>query len=72
MQIHFWQFDFEWYVGQYIFPIFCEIEIELVMDVNNSESTWISLWLGVAREQAIIWTTVDRDVCRHMVSLGHN
>ena len=28
--------------------------------------------LGAVRQQAITWTNVDPDLCRHMASLGHN
>ena len=28
--------------------------------------------LGGVRQQAITWTNVDLDPCRHMASLGHN
>ena len=33
---------------------------------------WFRLWLGAIRHQAITWTDVDIDICRHMASLGHN
>ena len=33
---------------------------------------WFRWWLGAIRQQAITWTNVDTDPCRHMVSLGHN
>ena len=33
---------------------------------------WFRLWLGALRQQAITWANVDPDLCRHMVSLGHN
>ena len=29
-------------------------------------------WIGAVRQQAIIWTNVDKDVCHHMVSPGIN
>ena len=29
-------------------------------------------WLGAVRQQAITWVNVEPDLCRHMVSLGHN
>ena len=29
-------------------------------------------WLGAIRQQAITWTNVDQDLCRHMAPLGHN
>ena len=33
---------------------------------------WFRWWLGAVRQQAITWTNVDPDLCRHMVSLGQN
>ena len=33
---------------------------------------WFRQWLGVVRQQAITWASVDQDPCRHMVSLCHN
>ena len=33
---------------------------------------WIRWWLGAVRQQAITWANVDPDLCRHVVSLGHN
>ena len=33
---------------------------------------WFRLWLGAVGQQAITWANVDPDLCRHMVSLGHN
>ena len=33
---------------------------------------WFRWWLGAVRQQAITWGKVDPDLCRHMVSLGHN
>ena len=32
----------------------------------------ISQQLGAVRQQAITWTNVDPNLCRHMASLGHN
>ena len=29
-------------------------------------------WLGAVRHQAITWTNVDLDPCRHVASQGHN
>ena len=33
---------------------------------------WFRQWLGAVRQQAITWANVDPDLCRHMMSLGHN
>ena len=33
---------------------------------------WFRYWFGAVRQQAIAWTNVDLDPCRHMASLGHN
>ena len=32
---------------------------------------WFKSWLGAIRQQAIIWTNVDPELCCHMASLGH-
>ena len=33
---------------------------------------WFRQWLGAVRQDAIIWTSVDPDACRHMAFLVHN
>ena len=33
---------------------------------------WFRLWLSAVRQQAIIWTSIDPDLSRHMALLGHN
>ena len=33
---------------------------------------WFRWWLGVFRQQAIIWANVEQDLCRYTVSLCHN
>ena len=33
---------------------------------------WLRLWFGAVRQQVITWAIFDPDLCRHMVSLGHN
>ena len=35
-------------------------------------SHWFGQWLGAARQQAITRAIIDPDLCRHLVSLGHN
>ena len=43
------------------------------LDHSDDKSTyWFRYWLGAVRQQAITWTNVDLDPCRHMASLGHN
>ena len=43
------------------------------LDLTEDKSTLIQvMWLCAIRQQAIIWASVDLDLCRHMVSLGHN
>ena len=32
----------------------------------------ISAFYGAVGQQAITWTNIDPDLCRHMASLGHN
>ena len=39
---------------------------------NCSSQLWFRSWLGAVGQQAITWANVDPDICRHMVSLGHN
>ena len=29
-------------------------------------------WLGAIRQQAITWANIDPNLCRHVMSLGHN
>ena len=38
-------------------------------DLTDDKSTLVNF---AVRQQAITWTNVDPDVCRHLVSLGHN
>ena len=33
---------------------------------------WFGWWLGAVRQQAITWTNVVQDLCRHMALLGLN
>ena len=71
---------FQWNFRWMIFTIILEIggwgiSYEIAL-------TWISLYftgdkstmvgLGALKQQAMIWTNVDPDLCRHVVSLGHN
>ena len=37
-----------------------------------SSQHWLRLWFGTARQQAVIWTNVAPNLCRHMASLVHN
>ena len=32
---------------------------------------WLRSWFGAVRPQAVTWTNVDPDLCRHTASLGH-
>ena len=38
----------------------------------HDSSTLVQVWFGSALQQAITWTNVDSDPCRHMASLDHN
>ena len=29
-------------------------------------------WLGTVKQQAITWTSVEQDLCRHIALLGHS
>ena len=42
------------------------------MKLDTGECHKISLLRSAVRQQAITWANVDPDLCRHMVSLGHN
>ena len=41
-------------------------------DLTDDKSILVQVWLGATRKQAITWTDVDSDPCRHMASLGRN
>ena len=42
------------------------------LDLTDDSQHWFRKWLGAVKQQAITWDNVDPDLCRHMVSLGHN
>ena len=42
------------------------------MDLTDSKSTLVKLMAWCRQAQAITWANVDRDLCRHMASLGQN
>ena len=45
------------------------------LDLTDDKSTLVQVmaWCRQAtKQQAITWANVDLDLCRHMVSLGHN
>ena len=51
----------------------------MIMPSNECHKTLLTIsqhcfryWLGAVRQQAITWTNVVLDPCRHMASLGHN
>ena len=51
----------------------CEIAlIWMSLDFTDDQSTLFQVMAGAVRQQAITWDNVDPDLCRHMVSLGHN
>ena len=41
------------------------------LDVTDDKSTLVQVMVAAVRQQAIIWTNVDPDLCRHMASVGH-
>ena len=40
--------------------------------LTDDKSTLVQVMAGAIRQQAITWTNVDPDLCRHKASLGHN
>ena len=42
------------------------------MDLTDDKSTMVQVMVGAVRQQPITWANVDPDLCRYMVSLGHN
>ena len=40
--------------------------------VTANNPLMISQWLGAIKQQAIAWTDIDPDLCRHKASLGHS
>ena len=41
--------------------------------MSEHSAHWVMQWLSVSRQQAIItWANVDKDLCRHLASLGHH
>ena len=74
---------FQWHFRSIIFKLILELVIEvspmklhsreyhctLLMIINVGSSNDL---IGALRQQAIILANVDPDICRHMVSLGHN
>ena len=42
------------------------------LDLIDDKSTLIQVMALCRQEQAITWASVDQDLCRHMVSLGHS
>ena len=65
----------------------CDISSEIALrltslDLSDDKSTLVQVmalchqatshYLNQYRQQAITWTNVDLDPCRHMTSLGHN
>ena len=73
---------FEWNFRHIIFKqnlvidgwgISCEIAlIWMSLDFVDDQSTFVQIWLGAIRQQAITGANVDPDLCRHMGSLGPN
>ena len=47
--------------------------MHMLQNPTGVKSTlWFRQWLGAVRQQAITWTNVDQDMCRHLASLGLN
>ena len=55
-----------------ILSLSCEIAVRWMpqnfIDNNDNKQHQLKQWLGVARQQAIKWSNVDLDVCRHIGS----
>ena len=48
--------------------ISCEIALKwMSLDITDDQSILVQI-----RQQAVTWANVDLDLCRYMVSLGHN
>ena len=45
---------------------------EVAHGSTDNKSTLVQAMDCCARQQAITWSNVDPDLCRHMASLGHN
>ena len=41
-------------------------------DLTDYKSTLVQVMAWAVRQQAITWANNDPDLCRHVVSLGHN
>ena len=52
--------------------ISCEIALLwMSLDISLMISQhWFRQWLGAVRQQAITWSNIDSDLCRHLASLG--
>ena len=51
--------------------ISCEVAIRwMSLDLSDEKSTLVQL--GAIKQQAITWTNVASDLCRHIMSPGHN
>ena len=42
------------------------------MSLDFTDDQWTLVQVMAWRQQAITWANVDPDLCRHMVSIGHN
>ena len=49
-----------------------ELSLVNLLDLTDGKSTLVQVMAWCRQAQAITWANVDPDLCRHMVSLGHN
>ena len=49
-----------------------DLSYEIALIGTNDKSILFRRWLGAIRQQTISWVSANRDICRHMASLGHN
>ena len=48
------------------------VKLHSALAFTNDKSTLVQVMVWCRQAQAITWANVDPDLCRHMVSLGHN
>ena len=53
--------------------ISCELALRwMSLHLTDDKSTLVQVMAWCRQQEAITWTNVDPDLCRHMASLGHN
>ena len=56
----------------YGWAISCEIAHKTSLALTDDKSILVQITVCAVRQQAITWTNVDQDQCRHMASSSHN